>query len=134
MLGNIIHLFKMLFSKSYRESLKLENWFVVTWDDEYIYRDVSPPTGNSYQDKFCWADIERIGFEANYPPESDDLYFFTNQRPESYMIPTEAKNGGELWLLVIEKGLFDEALAKKAMASEAGLFFYPEYHEPVDRQ
>lgn len=127
MLKNIIHLIKMLLSKSYRESVELENWFVVTWDDDYIYRHVSPPIGDGYDDKFRWADIERVCFEANYPPESDNLYFFTNQRRESYTIPTEAKNGGELWLLVIEKGMFDEQLAKTAMTSPAGIFFYPPY-------
>lgn len=129
MLKHIIHFYKMLFSSSYRESLKLENWFVVTWDDEFVYRHVSPPTGEGYEDKFRWVDIKRVCFEATSPYESDNLYIFTNQRPESYVIPLEAKNGEPFWMLVIDKGYFDEKLSVQAMLTPEGMFCYPSLDE-----
>lgn len=107
------------------ESRKLENWFSVTWDDEYIYRNVSPPGKDAWSDQFRWADIERICFEATDYRYSDDIYFFTAERSESYVIPTEAKDGAELWGLVIEKNLFDAELAVKAATSPKGMFCWP---------
>lgn len=79
--------------KARKERQKLENWFSVTWDDEYIYRYVSPPGRDAWSDKFRWSEIERICFEATDYLYSDDLHFFTTERAESYVIPTEAKGG-----------------------------------------
>jgi len=108
-----------------KESKKLENWFKVSWDDEFIYRSVSPPGKESWDDKFRWDEIERICFEATDYLYSDDLYFFTTERPESYVIPTEAKGGTQLWDLVLKKGLFDPELAVKAATSVEGTFCTP---------
>jgi hypothetical protein len=107
------------------ESKKLENWFSVTWDDEYIYRNVSPPGKEAWNDEFRWADIERICFEATDYMYSDDIYIFTTERPESYVIPTESDGGSELWDLVIDKKLFDAELAIKAATSPEGMFCWP---------
>ena len=112
--------------KAREESKKLENWFSVTWDDEYIYRDVAPPGKAAWSDKFKWHDIERICFQATDYMYPDDIYFFTTERPESYVVPTEAKGGSELWAMVIEKRLFDAELAIKAVTSSKGLFCWPE--------
>lgn len=112
--------------KARKESKKLENWFSVTWDDEYIYRSVSPPGNDAWSDKLKWEDIERICFEATDYMYPDDIYFFTTERPESYVVPTEAKGGSDLWAMVIEKRLFDAELAIKAAASSGGLFCWPD--------
>jgi len=112
--------------KARDESKKLENWFSVSWDTEYIYRNVAPPGKQPWSDKFRWSDIERICFDATDYMYSDDIYFFTSERPESYVIPTEAKGGEELWSLVLEKGLFDADLAIKAATSPEGMFCWPD--------
>lgn len=75
--------------------------------------DVSPPGKAAWSDKFKWADIERICFEATDYMFSDDLYFFTAGRSESYVIPTEAKGGCEIWQLVIEKSYLMQSLRLK---------------------
>ncbi|MCP4265641.1 MAG: hypothetical protein GY777_08715 [Candidatus Brocadiaceae bacterium] len=108
------------------ESKKLENWFIVHWDENFIYLDVTPPRKEAWSDKFRWADIERICFEATDYLFSDDLYFFTTNRAESYVVPIEAKGGSELWGLVIEKKLFDPKLAMQAATSLEGIFCWPE--------
>ena len=112
--------------KSRKESRKLENWFSVHWDEEYIYRAVSPPGEEAWNDSFKWADIERICFEATDYMYSDDIYIFTTERPESYVIPIEAKGGSALWDLILSKKLFDAELAIKAATSTEGTYCWPE--------
>ncbi|HEY9031950.1 MAG TPA: hypothetical protein VIM93_11360 [Kangiella sp.] len=111
--------------KAREQSKKLENWFSVTWDNEYIYRHVAAPGKEPWSDKFRWSEIERICFEATDYMFSDDIYFFTTERQESYVIPTEAKGGGELWKLILDKNLFDAELAIKAVTSPGGMFCWP---------
>jgi len=111
--------------KTKKEVQKLENWFSVTWDNEYIYMAVSPPGKEAWDDQFKWKDIERICFESTDYMYSDDMYFFTTERPESYVIPIEAKGGTELWNLVIERELFDAELAAEAATTPEGMFCWP---------
>lgn len=56
---------------------------------------------------------------------SDEIYVFTTQRPESYLIPTEAKGGGELWSEIMRRKLFDPELAIKAVTSIDTLYCWP---------
>jgi hypothetical protein len=56
---------------------------------------------------------------------SDGIYVLTSQRPESYVIPTEAEGGPELWSEILRRGLFDPQLAIEAMRSPGGLFLWP---------
>ena len=111
--------------KSQEESKKLENWYLVEFDEEKIYRRVSPPGKEAWSDSFYWNDIERICFEAADYMYSDGLYFFTSKRSESYTIPIEAKGGSKLWVEVLERKLFDDDLAIKANTSLGGLFCWP---------
>lgn len=101
----------------------------MTWDEEFIYRNVSPPFKKEWSDQFCWKDVERICFEATDFLESDNLYFFTKGRDESYVIPIEAKGGNELWNIILDKELFDAEQALRAMTSVGGLFCWPEFKE-----
>ncbi len=54
-----------------------------------------------------------------------NLYIFTSQRPESYVIPTEADGGGALWNEIFDRGLFDPELTIQAATSDSGLFCWP---------
>jgi hypothetical protein len=56
---------------------------------------------------------------------SDGIYVFTNQRPESYVIPTEANGGGALWSEILRRGLFDPSLAIEAARSTGGIYCWP---------
>ncbi len=72
-----------------------------------------------------WANVERVCFKAEYFAVSDGIYIFTDQRPESYAIPIQARGGQELWNEIVRCGLFDAALAIKALTSTEGLFCWP---------
>lgn len=117
-------MFKKIFRwfQAREENNKVENWFLVTWDSECIYINVSPPGEKAWSDKFRWTDIEKICFGATDYMHSDNIYFYTTTGAGCYMIPTEAKGGCELWMLVLEQKLFDIDLAVKAVRSLEGTF------------
>ena len=61
---------------------------------------------------------------------SDGIYIFTTQRPESFVVPTEAQGGAELWGRIVGRGLFPEDLMVRAATSPGGeLLCWP----PVER-
>lgn len=103
----------------------LMDWYVVTFDDTHIYRNVQPPGQDGFADQLAWADITRICFEATDPMLSDDLYLFTSGREESCLIPLDGRGGAELWLAILERGLFDPELAIAAASSFSGMFCWP---------
>ena len=67
-----------------------------------------------------WDQIIRICFLSGDLFQSDELYVFTDQRPESYAIPLDGKGGLELWNEIITRGLFDAELAIRAASSTSG--------------
>ena len=105
----------------------LKDWFFVTFDDESIYIKVSAPEQEKWQISLEWNDIIRIFFKAEEEILfSDEIYIFTNQRQESYVIPTQAHGGSELWGEIIDRGLFDAELAINAAIEGNGLYCWPE--------
>jgi len=106
---------------------KLSEWYNVTFNGTYIYRDVRPPGGVAWKDHFEWNDIIRVCFQTGDLYSSDELYIFETGRKESYLIPMEADGGLELWGEIIDRGFFDAELAIKiATVSEQGLYCWPE--------
>lgn len=69
--------------------------------------------------------MTRVCFQAEGPFVSDGIYLFTNLRPESWTIPTEADGGAQLWEELLRRRLFDPELAIKAMGAASGLFCWP---------
>ncbi len=100
-------------------------WFHVAFDDERVSIRAEPPGRDPWAQEFSWSTVERICFKAEDFFVSDGIYVFTSQRPESYVIPTEAEGGAELWVEIIRRGLFDPQLAIEAMRSPGGLFVWP---------
>ena len=77
--------------------MSLETWYHVSFDKEYIYRKVDPPGGEGWNDKCRWDDIIRICFQPGDFLQTDEIYIFTSEREESYLIPIDA-DGGHLVL------------------------------------
>lgn len=111
----------------------LEEWFHVRWDAVAVHLDVSPPDREPWSASFEWSSIRRVCFKAEGLLASDGIYVFTSQRPESYVIPTEADGGGELWDEILRRGLFDARLAIEVAAATEGLYCWPEA-EPEDQE
>jgi hypothetical protein len=104
---------------------RLGEWFVVSHDDAGVHMSVSPPGRQPWQDSFAWSSVQRVCFKCEGLEASDGIYVFTSQRPESYVIPTEAGGGSEIWSEILRRGLFDPELAIRATASVEGLFCWP---------
>jgi hypothetical protein len=104
----------------------LVKWFHVTFDENEIRWNVSPPGGNAWTASCQWSDIIRVCFKTSESFDtSDEFFIFTNQRAESYLVPTEADGGSELWNEILKRKLFDSELAIKAMSTSDQLFSWP---------
>ncbi len=103
----------------------LSEWFSVGFDDAAISLQVNPPHATAWQDTIGWKRITRVCFEAGDLFESDAVYIFTDERPESYVIPVEANGGQALWFEIIKRKLFDAELAIVAAAATHELFCSP---------
>jgi hypothetical protein len=106
--------------------MELGDWFHVRFDEHGVYRRVESPGKEPWSDQFAWVDVVRVCLEVRDFLESDALYIFTRQRPESYAIPMEAEGGTALLEELIRRRLFDAELAIRAAATPEGLFCWPD--------
>ena len=104
----------------------LSSWFHVKFNNDRIYLNVNPPSSEGWQAEIPWKDIIRVCFKPGDLFESDEIYIFTDKRPESYVIPTEAEGGSELWEEIIDRKVFDAKLAIEALTTTEGIFCWPE--------
>ena len=105
-------------------SLSLE-WFQVRFDETLITLEVSPPNRPAWDAQIEWRRIIRICFKAGGWDNNDEVYLFTDERPESYLIPLIASGADALWDEIIRRGVFDAELAIKAASSIDKLFCWP---------
>src|SRR4051812_35017003 len=81
----------------------LGTWFHVTFDDNEIHWNVTPPGREAWSASCRWEDIVRVCFKTSESFEtSDDVFIFSKHRPESYVVPTEAHGGSELWSEILK--------------------------------
>ena len=118
---------------SRRRQKPISDWCFVTFDDQAIHVRTEPPGRAPWSIDLRWASITRVCFQANDLFASDEIYLFTASRPESWVVPTEASGGGELWQEIIHRGLFDPELAIQAASSTGGVFCWPSVAEQTTR-
>lgn len=101
-------------------------WFQVRFDDVAITLEVTPPEREAWEARIEWARIIRVCFQTgDYLYTRDELYIFTDERPESYRIPIEAVGGDALWNEIIRRDSFPAALAIEAASTTDRLFCHP---------
>ncbi len=103
----------------------IEEWFLVRFDEDAIKLQVSPPGRSVWEASIEWERIIRICFKAGDAFDCDEIYIFTDERPESYLIPTEANGGNALWNGILKRRLFDAETAIEAAISTNKLFCHP---------
>ena len=108
----------------------LHEWFTVRYDVSAIVLQVNPPGAAAWQAQIDWNRIVRVCFEAGDWYESDVVYLFTDERPESYAVPIEADGGQALWFEILDRKLFDAEMAIVAATATNELFCSP----PPDQQ
>src|SRR5438045_1037822 len=109
------------------------DWFSVTFDDQTVVLSAAPPGRDPWTQQFHWNSIIRVCFAAEDLYQSDGIYIFTTQRPESYAIPTEAIGGHELWSEILRRKLFDSKLAIEAAMSFKKLYCWPLQDVPTSQ-
>jgi hypothetical protein len=105
---------------------ELSDWYKVSFDDRVVRREVSPPDGEAWVDEFAWADVVRVCFKTGSAFESDEVYVFTSERPESYVVPTEADGGRALVEEIVRRDLFAaELMVEAARTTEPAIYCWP---------
>lgn len=102
----------------------LREWYSINFDNSAIALQVNPPDGVAWEATILWERIIQICFKTGDWFESDEIYIFTDERSESYLIPTEAQGGQELWYEILERKLFDPTLALEAATKTKELFCF----------
>ena len=121
---SLFSLFKL--GRSARKPQPLEKWFFVTFDESTVSIRANPPDGKAWEQSFLWSTIERVCFKDEGPYQSDGIYVFTSERPESFVIPTEANGGSEFFGKLVGRGLFPADIMAKAISStDGGLYCWP---------
>ncbi len=124
MLKDIFLRLRNAFSSSQNAS-SLSEWFLVQFDDNTIQLKVNPPSKESWEAQIEWKRITRVCFNAGDLYTGDDIDIFTDERPESFLIPTEANGGDALWEEIIRRKLFDAEKAIEAVSSTNKLVCCP---------
>jgi hypothetical protein len=102
----------------------LDAWLRVTFDDDGVTLEATPPGREPWRQSFAWSSVVRVCFK----PESlasDGIFVFTRERPESYVIPVEASGGGLFFDELITRGLFGAEMAIEAASATEGIFCWP---------
>jgi hypothetical protein len=110
----------------------LRDWFSVRFDDDTISWQVNPPDGDAWSATMAWKRIVRVCLKTGDWLESDVVYIFTDERPESYVVPTEADGGSALWSEILRRHFFDADLAIQAATTTNELFCFPLEIDPAE--
>ncbi|MHA1137450.1 MAG: hypothetical protein ACTSSE_13275 [Candidatus Thorarchaeota archaeon] len=105
-------------------------WFEVSYDTDTITISRRKLLLLKSVTKISWSRIIRICFLAGDHIKFDEVYIFTDERSESYVIPMDALGGLQIWGEIIERGLFDAELAIEAASSTSDkLYCWPKENQ-----
>ncbi len=101
------------------------DWYLISFNEQVISLDVSPPGHNAWDATIGWDDIVRVCYKTGEFPEPDDIYIFVKGREQSYRIPSTASNAEGLWAEILRRGLFDAEVAVQLMATSGEIHCFP---------
>ena len=105
-------------------------WFEVDYDAESITISRRKLFLLKAVTEISWSRIIRICFLGGDHIKFDELYIFTDERPQSYIIPMDAYGALQLWSEIIKRGLFDAEIAiQAASASSDELLCWPQENQ-----
>ena len=101
-------------------------WYHVKFDDEKIYIIITHRDRDPTKVELWWENIIRICYVPMSYIGPDEIYIFTNQQEESFLIPSEALGATELWGEIVDRELYDAEKAIKVMSGkETQLYCWP---------
>jgi hypothetical protein len=109
-----------------RWNTPLDEWFTVVFDSKSITLNARPAGRPPWTQMFKWNEIAKILFVGEGGLVSDGIYFFTTQRPKSFVVPTDASGGNELMQELIARKYFDSPRFTEVLLSPNGAYWWPE--------
>lgn len=98
---------------------------VVRFDDHGIHLVAHASSGDAWEQRIGWGQITRVGFRLGGGPAPGDMFLSTATQPDGYRIPLAADGGQALWDAILDRGLFNRALADQAFESPDAFFCSP---------
>jgi hypothetical protein len=92
----------------------------IAFDDERV--QLQTPDGNDerWNRRFAWPDIVRVCFRDAGAGHSDLLFIELRDAPDALVIPLEASGGAAFLGALTARGLFPEAVWRRALAETGG--------------
>jgi len=92
----------------------------VELDDSQVRVNVLADLEPSWNQAFDWSNIRRVCFKDGGLSSSELIYISLLQPDKVMVVPTEAKGGAAFVGALCDRGLFPEAVWRKAMGDTSG--------------
>jgi hypothetical protein len=104
----------------------LDKWYQVVFDDHLITINASPPGRHPWKQSVEWGKVVRVLFQGNGLERSDEVIFWSDERPEGYVVPTDCNGGREIVDELIARGYFSSKNFTDTVLSPYGMYCWPE--------
>jgi hypothetical protein len=99
---------------------RLNEQVSVSYDATEVRVLAAPGADSRWNQSFRWSNVRRVCFKDGGMLASDVIYI-SLKNPDTVMaIPTEARGGPEFFGALSERGLFPEAVWRKAVGDTSG--------------
>ena len=122
-------IFSRFFDRIKRFNEPLKKWYWVVFDEHKITIKASPPGRDPWEQSVEWNRVIRVLFQGNGLEGSDEVIFWSDERPEGYVVPTECNGGSEIVNDLISRGYFASQKFTDAVLSPYGEYCWPEDEE-----
>ena len=92
----------------------------VCFDDTNISVNAAPGADTRWNQSFCWSNIRRVCFKDGGMFASDVIYISLKSPDSVMVIPTQAAGGPAFFGELCDRGLFPEAVWRKAVGDTSG--------------
>jgi hypothetical protein len=105
---------------SRRRPKPLNQLLVVEWSDEQVDVRVLERLEPGWNQSFKWSDVVRVCFKDAGLYSSDVLIIEVKGKERPIVVLTEAKGGSEFFGALADRGLFPEAVWRRAIGETGG--------------
>lgn len=103
-----------------RRSKPLDELLAVQFDDFGVRVRVIEDLDPAWNQAFTWDRVRRVCFEDGGMLSSDLIYVSLVDPEQIVTVPTEAQGGAEFFGAICNRGLFPEAIWRKAIGDTSG--------------
>jgi len=103
-----------------RQRRKMSERLAVEFDDHQVRVSVLADLEATWNQTFYWSNIRRVCFQDGGVSSSDIIYVSLKEPDKVMVVPTEAKGGPAFVGALCDRGLFPEAIWRKALGDTSG--------------